>query len=101
MQNTQSNVFWGRDDTALGVCAAIGEDFGFNPLLLRIAFAGFLFFNPMAAVGSYLALGIVVLASRLIAPNPRVAAPAEPVEAAPAERETVETANQMELALAA
>jgi phage shock protein C len=99
MQNTQSNVFWGRDDTAFGVCAAIGEDFGFNPLFLRVAFAGFLFFNPMAALGTYLALGIVVLASRLIAPNPRVAAPAEPVEAAPAECEP--PANQMELALAA
>ena len=99
MQYPEPNVFWGRDDTAFGICAAIGEDFGFNPMILRIAFAGFLFFNPMAAVGSYLALGIVVLASRLIAPNPRVAAPAEPVEAAPAERETA--ANQMELALAA
>jgi phage shock protein C len=100
MQNIQSNVFWGRDDTAFGVCAAIGEDFGFNPLFLRFAFAGFLFFNPMAAIASYLALGVVVLVSRLVAPNPRMAS--EPAAALPADRsEPTPADNQMELALAA
>ena len=28
-----------RPHTILGVCEAIGEDFGFNPVLLRIPFA--------------------------------------------------------------
>ena len=27
-----------RDDTFFGVCQAIGEDFGFHPIFLRIAF---------------------------------------------------------------
>ena len=100
MQVSQSNVLWGRDDTSLGVCAAIGEDFGFNPMFLRLAFAGFLFYNPMAAVGTYFALGVLVLISRLIAPNPRQAA--RPVAEAPVEAaEPVSAENQMELALAA
>ena len=32
-----------RDDTLLGVCQAIGEDFGFHPNFLRVLFAGILF----------------------------------------------------------
>ena len=28
-----------RSDTMLGVCQALGEDFGFHPNILRIAFA--------------------------------------------------------------
>ena len=99
MQVSQSNIFWGRDDTILGVCAAIGEDFGFNPILLRVAFAVFLFFNPMLAIGSYLGLGIVVLASRLLVPNPRLASP--PAAEGPADAGETAAANQTELALAA
>jgi phage shock protein PspC (stress-responsive transcriptional regulator) len=63
-----------RDDTFFGVCAGLGEDLGFSPIWLRIAFAAFLFFNPLAAIGTYFAAGAVVLISRWIAPNPRRAA---------------------------
>ena len=35
-----------RNDTILGVCEAIGQDFGFNPLWLRLAFIAPLFFAP-------------------------------------------------------
>jgi phage shock protein C len=72
MQSPSRNPFT-REDTFLGVCQAIGEDFGFNPLLLRIAFAGCMFWNLPAALGAYAALGVIVLASRLLAPNPRAA----------------------------
>jgi phage shock protein C len=70
-----------RDDTFFGVCAGLGEDFGFNPLYLRLAFAAFLFFNPLAALAAYAATGAVVLLSRLLSPNPRPAAAAQPVAA--------------------
>lgn len=100
MQYSHANIFWGRDDTSFGVCAAIGEDFGFNPLFLRIGFAAFLFFNPMAAIGGYVALGVVVLFSRLVAPNPRLAS--EPAVSMLADTaELAPAGNQMELALAA
>ena len=58
-----------RSHTILGVCEAIGEDFGFNPILLRVPFAAIVLVIPMLAIGAYLALGVVVLASRLLFPK--------------------------------
>ena len=58
-----------RSHTILGVCEAIGEDFGFNPLFLRVPFAAIVLFSPTVAIASYLALGAVVLLSRLLFPN--------------------------------
>ncbi len=57
-----------RPHTVLGVCEALGEDFGFNPLWLRIAFAAGLFFNTALAFGLYFGLGALVALSRWIAP---------------------------------
>jgi phage shock protein PspC (stress-responsive transcriptional regulator) len=71
-----------HEDNLFGVCAAIGEDFGFNPLWLRIAFACGLLFSLEGVLAAYAALGLVVLASRLIAPKPKPAV--APVEHAPA-----------------
>ena len=53
-----------RSDTILGVCEAIGQDFGFNPTWLRLAFIAPLFFAPYWAVGAYFGLGLVVAVSR-------------------------------------
>lgn len=58
-----------RSHTILGVCEAVGEDFGFNPVLLRIPFAASVVYSPILAIGAYLALGVVVLASRLLFPK--------------------------------
>jgi len=58
-----------RSHTILGVCEAIGEDFGFNPVLLRILLAASVIWHPMIAIGVYLGLGAVVLASRLLFPK--------------------------------
>lgn len=55
-----------RNDTLLGVCEAIGQDFGFNPLYLRLAFIAPLFIAPAASIAAYLGLGVVVGATRLI-----------------------------------
>lgn len=77
MQSSQPSLL-ARDDTFFGVCAGLGEDFGFNPLWLRVGFAVLMFFNPLAAVGTYAAAGTIVLLSRLIAPNPRPAAAPRP-----------------------
>jgi phage shock protein PspC (stress-responsive transcriptional regulator) len=60
-----------RGDTLLGVCEAVGEDFGFPPNILRIAFAVMLLWNPTAVFCAYLALGAIVLLARQILPNPR------------------------------
>lgn len=66
-----------RDDTFFGVCEAIGEDFGFHSNWLRMGLAVALFFSPVAVIAGYFAAGILVLLSRLIAPNPPQAATEE------------------------
>ena len=58
-----------RSHTILGVCEAIGEDFGFNPTFLRVPFAASVLYSPTWAVIAYFALGAVVLASRLLFPK--------------------------------
>jgi phage shock protein C len=60
-----------RSHTILGVCEAIGEDFGFNPVFLRIPLATSVIWNPMIAIGAYFALGAAVLVSRLLSPKPK------------------------------
>lgn len=73
MQSSKPNLVT-RDDTLLGVCEALGEDFGFNPLWLRIALGGLFIWNPVAVIGGYLVAGAIVLLSRKLSPNPRQAA---------------------------
>ena len=58
-----------RSHTILGVCEALGEDFGFNPVFLRIPLATMVIWSPLIAFGAYFALGAAVLASRLLAPK--------------------------------
>src|SRR3569833_3207598 len=65
-----------RDHTILGVCEAIGEDFGFNPTYLRVPLAACVLVSLKYAVVAYFALGLVVLASRLLFPEPKIAAAA-------------------------
>ena len=65
-----------RSHTILGVCEAIGEDFGFNPILLRIPLAASVIVNPLIAIGTYFALGAAVLMSRWL--FPRAKAPTSP-----------------------
>jgi len=69
-----------RSHTILGVCEAIGEDFGFNPIFLRVPFAATVLLSPLWAVVGYFALGAVVLLSRLLFPKASVT-DAEPVGA--------------------
>jgi phage shock protein C len=59
-----------RDDTILGVCQALGEDFGFNPFLLRAALGASLLWNPVAIVSGYVAAAVLIGVIRAIFPNP-------------------------------
>jgi phage shock protein C len=97
MQATQGNLLT-RDDTILGVCQGLGEDLGFNPLWLRIAFAVLLYLNPVGAIAGYFGLGAVVLISRLLVPNRR--RPAATATAQQVQPEAIEE-QQGELAIAA
>ena len=74
-------------DNLLGICNALGEDFGFNPLWLRLALGFAFVIQPVAVVVSYLALGLVVLISRIAFPNRRRLAVARPAPTNPASAE--------------
>lgn len=83
MQDAPS--LFARDDTFFGVCQGLSEDFGFNPLWPRMVFTLAVFWNPVAAVSAYLALGVVVLVSRRVHPSSaRVAEPSPEAADAPA-----------------
>jgi phage shock protein PspC (stress-responsive transcriptional regulator) len=96
MQSSPIPVF-ARDHTLLGICEALGEDLGFNPLFLRVPLAVCLLLNPWAVVAAYAALGVLVAFTRLVAPNPRRAAVSE-ATAAPAEARRAEAEAEMALA---
>lgn len=66
-----------RNDTVLGVCEAIGQDFGFHPNWLRLLFASLFYLYPVEVIAGYLALGSIVLASRLLFPDRNAAAATE------------------------
>ena len=68
-----------REDTILGVCEGLGEELGVSATLLRAAFAIGLFWNPLAIVAAYLALGVALALFRWAFPMRRrqAAAPAE------------------------
>jgi len=52
-------------DNLLGICHALGETFGFNPLYLRLALLVAVMVNPEAALLAYFAAGIAVLVAKL------------------------------------
>ena len=98
MQTETANLFR-RRDTFFGICEAVGQDFGFNPLYLRLAFIAPLFFFPVQTFAAYFALGFIVLASRLLFPN-KAAAVETPVQSA-AEPAAANEEKTEEFALAA
>lgn len=69
MQNPQPSLFT-RPDTILGACEGIGEDFGFNAQILRVGLAAMLFWSPVAAIATYALIGLLVLFTRWLYPNP-------------------------------
>ncbi len=63
-----------RSHTILGVCEAIGEEFGFNPVYLRIPFAASVIYSPLMAIAAYLLLGLGVMTARLFIKDKPIAA---------------------------
>ena len=81
---SNANVFL-RNDTILGTCQAIGDDFGFNANWLRVPLAASLLASPTGGIAFYLGLSVIVLMSRVLfrtrkAPALAVAAPVAPQE---------------------
>jgi len=79
--NEQTVEFKSNPDSLFGVCQSVGEDFGFNPFFLRLAFLGLGFFSIPVTVGAYALLGIGVAASRWLFPKAQAAVEIGKVEA--------------------
>jgi phage shock protein C len=61
-------VFYNRPDTFFGVCEAIGQDFGINANVIRVAFGACVLINPIAVVCVYALLAAAVAISRIAVP---------------------------------
>ncbi|WP_442681317.1 hypothetical protein ACSBM8_09190 [Sphingomonas sp. ASY06-1R] len=55
-----------QQDNLLGICHALGETFGFNPLYLRLALLPPLVIVPQITLLAYAAAGVAVLVSKLL-----------------------------------
>lgn len=78
-----------RQHTVLGVCEGLGEDLGFNPVILRILFAGGVYFAPLAVIGTYFFLGAALAVARWAYPVP-TAAPVQPSQATDSQNDAEE-----------
>ena len=67
----ESNTLTPSRDNLFGVCHTLSEDFGINPLYLRVAFGIALLWNPAAVVAIYSALGGLVALAHWLYPNVR------------------------------
>jgi phage shock protein PspC (stress-responsive transcriptional regulator) len=65
--HTWSRYLINRPDTLFGVCEGVGQDFGFNPLYLRIAVM--MLWSPVAVFASYATLAVGVGLSRWMVPD--------------------------------
>ena len=83
--NEVENSELGQPERLFGICKAVGDHMGFNPIFLRIGLIGLLFFGPALMIGAYVGLGLIVGVSHLVFPKPQDA------------EETVEHAGIVEL----
>ena len=58
-------------DNLFGICHALGETFGLNPLFLRVALLIAVMVNAEATLAAYFAAGIAVLVAKLATRAPR------------------------------
>jgi phage shock protein C len=66
MQTSETQPVVAHKESLLGICQAIGDDFGFNPDILRVALAVSLLADPKITLIAYALAGVAVLASRLL-----------------------------------
>ena len=65
----QSYGVFARDDTIFGVCEGLGQDFGFNPNLLRALIGVGMLLSPFTAAAAYAAFAVLVAVSRWLVPD--------------------------------
>ena len=88
-------------DDIFGVCRRLGEDFGFNPNILRIALAVGLIWSIEGVFAAYAVLGLIVLVSRIVAPAVKTAIVADEATAIPPTASDAQDVAPVEYAKAA
>lgn len=73
MSATNANPAATPKHEIFGVCRRLGEDFGFHPNILRVAMAIGLIWSIEGVAFAYLAMAAIVVASRLLSPEPKQA----------------------------
>jgi phage shock protein PspC (stress-responsive transcriptional regulator) len=63
--STQTAPAHSTHDNLFGVCHALGETFGFNPLYLRVALLVAVTLDAEAALIAYFAAGVAVMVAKL------------------------------------
>lgn len=81
MQPTPPAATATKKDNLFGICHALGREFGFDPLWLRLALAVSLLWNPVLVLAAYFYAGLVMLAAHWLPPRRRSAAPVAEVHA--------------------
>lgn len=67
----RNNTAPAHTDNLLGICNALGETFGVNPLIFRLALIVGLLFSAKLTVIAYFTAGIAVLIAHLFTREPR------------------------------
>jgi phage shock protein PspC (stress-responsive transcriptional regulator) len=62
----QTSTAVAKPDNLFGICHAIGETFGFNPIILRIAIVFGILVSFEVTALTYLAAGVAVLIANLV-----------------------------------
>ena len=88
--NEVENSEPGQPERLFGICQAVADHLGFNPIFLRIGLISLLFFGPALMFGAYAGLGLIVGVSHLVFPKPQDA------EAAGEHAKTVELPAHVE-----
>ena len=82
-----------KRDNLFGVCAAIGEDFGFDPFYLRVALAVGVIASPAAVLIGYAAAALLVVLSRVLVRSRRAPARSGTIHAIAARPTTLDMAE--------
>lgn len=60
-----------KKDNLFGICNALGEDLGIDPLWPRLLFASAFIFDPAVVIAGYFALGAFILLAGIVFPRAR------------------------------
>lgn len=80
---TDRHAATSKKDNLFGICNALGEDLGIDPLWPRLLFASAFIFDPVVVIAGYFALGAFILLARIVFPRAKARERARVIALAP------------------